>query len=261
MSGWIIFKSVFWLRLQFHLGSNKYFLGSVCVHFNSCVTCCCYKLLENTTIGHVKNKPTRDGVIHLLGVSIKKYNHLLGKSLGDPCDLWIWRLLMRSCPQSSFSLTLSGASVKVIQLLQHFEHLASVFAQAVAVWGKEYGVRTIVGEVLRSEHTSITEQNLPTVATSFFCIKILNLHYGYYREIGQRSGEELAREGSGVKAFSLFLSELATMVPDLIIPNISMLITHLEGEVTHTHTHLNTSTCSWKTVLLSWNSVPKSLVN
>lgn len=87
MSGWIIFKSVFWLRLQFHLGSNKYFLGSVCVHFNSCVTCCCYKLLENTTIGHVKNKPTRDGVIHLLGVSIKKYNHLLGKSLGDPCDL------------------------------------------------------------------------------------------------------------------------------------------------------------------------------
>uniref|UniRef100_A0A3P8X2W7 Condensin complex subunit 1 n=1 Tax=Cynoglossus semilaevis TaxID=244447 RepID=A0A3P8X2W7_CYNSE len=136
--------------------------------FVSCVTCCCYKLLENTTIGHVKNKPTRDGVIHLLGVSIKKYNHLL------------------------------GASVKVIQLLQHFEHLASVFAQAVAVWGKEYGVRTIVGEVLR--------------------------------EIGQRSGEELAREGSGVKAFSLFLSELATMVPDLIIPNISMLITHLEGE-------------------------------
>lgn len=44
----------------------------------SCVTCCCYKLLENPTIGHVKSKPTRDAIIHLLGVLIKKYNHLLG---------------------------------------------------------------------------------------------------------------------------------------------------------------------------------------
>lgn len=44
----------------------------------SCVTCCCYKLLENPTISHVKSKPTRDGIIHLLGVLIKKYNHLLG---------------------------------------------------------------------------------------------------------------------------------------------------------------------------------------
>lgn len=47
----------------------------------SCVTCCCYKLLENPTISHVKSKPTRDGIIHLLGVLIKKYNHLLGESV------------------------------------------------------------------------------------------------------------------------------------------------------------------------------------
>uniref|UniRef100_A0A1A8NDX5 Condensin complex subunit 1 n=1 Tax=Nothobranchius rachovii TaxID=451742 RepID=A0A1A8NDX5_9TELE len=136
--------------------------------FVSCVTCCCYKLLENPTIGHVKSKPTRDGIIHLLGLSIKKYNHFL------------------------------GASVKVIQLLQHFEQLSSVFAQAVFVWSTEYGVRSIVGEVIR--------------------------------EIGQRSSEELAREGSGVRSFSSFLSELSALVPELMIPNISVLITHLEGE-------------------------------
>ncbi|CAL8290173.1 unnamed protein product [Merluccius merluccius] len=136
--------------------------------FISCVTCCCYKLLENPTIGHVKSKPTRDAVIHLLGVLIKKYNHLL------------------------------GASVKVIQLLQHFEQLSSVCAQAVSVWSTEFGVRAIIGEVIR--------------------------------EIGQKSSEELAREGSGVKAFSSFLSELSSLVPELIIPNISVLITHLEGE-------------------------------
>ncbi|XP_061633549.1 condensin complex subunit 1 isoform X2 [Phyllopteryx taeniolatus] len=136
--------------------------------FTSCVTCCCYKLLENPTISHVKSKPTRDGIIHLLGLLIKKYNHLL------------------------------GASLKVIQLLQHFEQLSSVFAQAVSVWSTEYGVRAIIGEVMR--------------------------------EIGQKSTEELAREGSGVKAFSSFLSELSALVPELLIPNISVLITHLEGE-------------------------------
>ncbi|XP_057690513.1 condensin complex subunit 1 isoform X2 [Corythoichthys intestinalis] len=136
--------------------------------FTSCVTCCCYKLLENPTIGHVKSKPTKEGVIHLLGLLIKKYNHLL------------------------------GASVKVIQLLQHFEQLSSVFAQALSVWSTEYGVRAIIGEVIR--------------------------------EIGQKSSEELAREGSGVKAFSTFLSELGALVPELLIPNISVLITHLEGE-------------------------------
>uniref|UniRef100_A0A8C9YEG9 Condensin complex subunit 1 n=1 Tax=Sander lucioperca TaxID=283035 RepID=A0A8C9YEG9_SANLU len=136
--------------------------------FISCVTCCCYKLLENPTISHVKSKPTRDGIIHLLGVLIKKYNHLL------------------------------GAGVKVIQLLQHFEQLSSVFAQAVSVWSTEYGVRAIIGEVIR--------------------------------EIGQRSSEELAREASGVKAFASFIAELGSLVPELVIPNISVLITHLEGE-------------------------------
>lgn len=51
------------------------------------------------------------------------------------------------------------------------------------------------------------------------------------REIGQKSSDELAREGSGVKAFSSFLSELSTLVPEIMIPNISVLLTHLEGEV------------------------------
>lgn len=43
----------------------------------------------------------------------------------------------------------TGASVKVIQLLQHFEQLSSVCAQAVSVWSTEYGVRAIIGEVIR----------------------------------------------------------------------------------------------------------------
>ncbi|XP_026999057.2 condensin complex subunit 1 isoform X1 [Tachysurus fulvidraco] len=136
--------------------------------FVSCVTCCCYKLLENPTISHMKSKPTRDAIIHVLGLMVKKYNHML------------------------------GACVKVIQLLQHFEQLSAVCAQAVAAWSSEYGIKAIVGEIMR--------------------------------EIGQKSSEELAREGSGVKAFSSFLSELSTLVPEIMIPNISVLLTHLDGE-------------------------------
>ncbi|XP_063055343.1 condensin complex subunit 1 isoform X2 [Engraulis encrasicolus] len=136
--------------------------------FVSCVTCCCYKLLENPTISHVKSKPTRDLIILVLGAMIKKYNHML------------------------------GARVKVIQLLQHFEQLAGVCAQAVATWSSDFGVKAIVGEIIR--------------------------------EIGQKSSEELSREGSGVKAFSSFLSELSTLVPEVMIPNISVILTHLEGE-------------------------------
>ncbi|KAM3872854.1 condensin complex subunit 1-like [Diretmus argenteus] len=153
------------LQLDIH---SLWSLSLVEEEFISCVTCCCYKLLENPTISHVKSKPTRDGIIHLLGLLIKKYNHLL------------------------------GASVKVIQLLQHFEQLSSVFAQAVYVWSTEFEVRAIIGEVIR--------------------------------EIGQKSNEELAREGSGVKAFASFLSELSALVPEFMILNISVLITHLEGE-------------------------------
>lgn len=60
------------------------------------------------------------------------------------------------------------------------------------------------------------------------------LPFYLFREIGQKSSEELVREGSGVKAFASFLSELGALVPELMTPYISVLITHLEGEVQHT---------------------------
>lgn len=75
--------------------------------------------------------------------------------------------------------------------------------------------------------------------------------FSFFREIGQRSSEELAREGSGVKAFASFISELGALVPELMLPNISVVIPHLEGEVfninsfiiyiSHKHTYLKGS--------------------
>uniref|UniRef100_A0A8C4S641 Condensin complex subunit 1 n=1 Tax=Erpetoichthys calabaricus TaxID=27687 RepID=A0A8C4S641_ERPCA len=136
--------------------------------FSSLITCCCYKLLENPFLNQAKNKGTKETILHLLGVLIKKYNHLV------------------------------GASVKVVQLLQHFEHLAPVFAQAVSLWVTEYSAKSIVGEVMR--------------------------------EIGLKSHEDLAHEGSGTRAYATFLTELASAVPATMIPAISVLLEYLDGE-------------------------------
>lgn len=54
------------------------FVCAMFVGLCSCVTCCCYKLLENPTISHMKSKSTRDAIIHVLGIMVKKYNHMLG---------------------------------------------------------------------------------------------------------------------------------------------------------------------------------------
>lgn len=43
----------------------------------------------------------------------------------------------------------AGASLKIIQLLQHFEHLVIPLAQAVELISTEYGVKTMVAEIMR----------------------------------------------------------------------------------------------------------------
>ncbi|XP_066568478.1 condensin complex subunit 1 isoform X2 [Amia ocellicauda] len=136
--------------------------------FISCVSSCCYKLLETPAISQARSRTCRLAVLHLLGLLVKRYNHML------------------------------GASVKVVQFLQHFEHLPSVFAQALQLWTEEYGVKGIVGEVIR--------------------------------EISLKSSEEMAREGSGVKAYSCFLAELAALVPEAVLPHVSVILPYLEGE-------------------------------
>lgn len=81
-----------------------------------------------------------------------KYNHLLGERRNHILnDHSAWLLMIIKCFNLVlYSLqTLSGTSVKVIQLLQHFEQLSSVFAQAVFVWSTEFGVRAIIGEIIR----------------------------------------------------------------------------------------------------------------
>ncbi|XP_051819614.1 condensin complex subunit 1 isoform X1 [Antechinus flavipes] len=136
--------------------------------FVSLLTGCCYRLLENPSISHQKNRPTREAITHLLGVALTRYNHML------------------------------SATLKIIQMLQHFEHLVSVLVAAVSVWSTEYGMKSIVGEIVR--------------------------------EIGQKCPQELSRDTSGAKGYASFLTELAEQVPTIMMSSMSVLLDHLDGE-------------------------------
>ncbi|XP_072280070.1 condensin complex subunit 1 isoform X2 [Pyxicephalus adspersus] len=136
--------------------------------FISMVTGCCYKMLENPSIGALKNKPLWEALSHLLGVAVKRSNDTL------------------------------SVSVKVIQLLQHFEHVAPVLVHALTLWATEYGMKALVGEIMR--------------------------------KIGQKSCQDLSKESSSVKTLATFITQLAERIPAIVMPNISVLLDYLDGE-------------------------------
>ncbi|XP_056386755.1 condensin complex subunit 1 isoform X1 [Hyla sarda] len=136
--------------------------------FISMVTGCCYRMMENPSIGALKNKSLWEALSHLLGVAVKRSNDIL------------------------------SVSVKVIQLLQHFEHLAPVLVHALTLWATEYGMKSLVGEIMR--------------------------------KIGQKSCQDLSRETAGVKTLYTFITQLSERIPAIMMPNISVLLDYLDGE-------------------------------
>ena len=42
-----------------------------------------------------------------------------------------------------------GVSLKVVQMLQHFEHLVTPLAQAVEIFANTFGAKNVVSEVIR----------------------------------------------------------------------------------------------------------------
>ncbi|NXE81666.1 CND1 protein, partial [Cochlearius cochlearius] len=136
--------------------------------FVSLMTGSCYRILENPSIGLQKYRATREAVTHLLAAALMHYDHVF------------------------------SATLKITQMLQHFEHVAPVFAQAVSLWATEYGLKTLVGELLR--------------------------------EIGQKCPQDLARDASGIKGYATFITELAEQIPALVLSNMSVLLHHLDEE-------------------------------
>ncbi|KAM6290268.1 condensin complex subunit 1 [Porphyrio hochstetteri] len=136
--------------------------------FVSLMTGNCYRILENPSIGLQKYRATREAITHLLAVALTRYDHMF------------------------------NATLKITQMLQHFEHVAPVFAQAVSVWATEYGLKSLVGELLR--------------------------------EIGHKSPQDLVRDASGVKGYATFITDLAEQIPALVLSHMSVILCHLDGE-------------------------------
>ncbi|NXW05817.1 CND1 protein, partial [Fregetta grallaria] len=136
--------------------------------FVSLITGSCYHILENPGICLQKYRATREAVTHLLAAALNHYDHMF------------------------------SATLKIMQMLQHFEHVAPVFAQAVSLWATEYGLKSLVGELLR--------------------------------EIGQKCLQDLAHDASGIKGYATFITELAEQIPALVLSNMSVLLRHLDGE-------------------------------
>ncbi|NWU63916.1 CND1 protein, partial [Pterocles burchelli] len=136
--------------------------------FVSLMTGSCYRILENPSIGLQKYRATREAVTHVLAAALVHYDHMF------------------------------SATLKITQMLQHFEHVAPVFAQAVSLWATEYGLKSLVGELLR--------------------------------EIGQKCLQDQARDASGIKGYATFITELAEQIPALVLSNMSVLLRHLDGE-------------------------------
>ena len=95
-----------------------------------------------------------------------------------------------------YNYTLS-CSLKFVQHLKHFEHLVSVFSQAVEVMVVDFSCNSMVMEIVR--------------------------------EISRIDSKELARDTGGTMSYSLFL-ELAERLPESVKPCVSLLMAHLEGE-------------------------------
>ncbi|GAB6019778.1 Ncapd2p [Chamberlinius hualienensis] len=92
---------------------------------------------------------------------------------------------------------LVGHAVKIVQHLQFFDHSATSLAQAVVIFVKEYKMNELFNEIIR--------------------------------EIANISARD-SQEVSGSRAFVTFLTEVTKQIPSLILPNISYLASHLDGD-------------------------------
>ena len=102
--------------------------------------------------------------------------------------------VQRSYPTSH----LSGACMKIVQLLQQHESLSSPFASLMLVCVRDYDIKTVVAQVIR--------------------------------EIAQIEPGELARDTNATRNYCNFLLELGSTCGPVVLSAISSLLPHLDGD-------------------------------
>lgn len=92
-----------------------------------------------------------------------------------------------------------GAQISIMQSLQYYEHLSEPMAEALTVLAKEF------------DHNQLAEEILREIAQKHFS----------------------AQDTKGPRAFSRFLVRLAELAPRLVLKQISLLLSHLDSEVSY----------------------------
>lgn len=91
-----------------------------------------------------------------------------------------------------------SCTLRMIQLLQHFEHVAPACVHGITTMIELFNCGSMVVDLVR--------------------------------EIGQVDPHDLARDTSSSRNYAAFLSELAEKIPSSFIPCISLLSVHLDEE-------------------------------
>eukprot|EP00055_Hartaetosiga_balthica_P015203 m.88274 g.88274 ORF g.88274 m.88274 type:complete len:1349 (-) comp8804_c0_seq1:2050-6096(-) len=91
-----------------------------------------------------------------------------------------------------------ACSTSIVHLLPHFEHLATPLASML--------------------HSFVTKNKCPNVVDDVL------------REIGRMDPTDFVKDASGARYFSAFLVELGSLLPDSVLPSLSVLLPHLDGE-------------------------------
>ncbi|KAF2368286.1 Condensin complex subunit 1 C-terminal [Trinorchestia longiramus] len=131
----------------------------------------CYKILETPSMGHNRCKGIRDSLFQIIGVLVNRYNHGL------------------------------ACSLKTMQLVQHFEHLASVCANGLALLVNQFGCINVIGDVVRE----IAKMDLGCLESS-------------------------SKDSAAVRNYTQFLMELAELVPQALVPSLPLLFTFLDND-------------------------------
>lgn len=137
--------------------------------FVNMISSCCYKIIEDPCIASVKHKELRVFIFQIVGYLIKRYNH------GISC------------------------TVKIVQLLKNCEHLVSPLAQAVVMFIRNHGCKSLVREIVR-EISAMEDGN-------------------------ENAG------GDSSKMIAAFLNEVAGHGAEYVIPAMEELLLNLEKEV------------------------------
>lgn len=135
--------------------------------FINLVANCCFKLIEDPN--SAKTSAVKDSVVTILGLNIKKHNYAI------------------------------ACVVKIMQLLQAHEHAAGFFADAILVFVEKFGLRNMVGDIIR--------------------------------ELCRLDSLESAQDLGSTRNIAIFLVELSERVPELVLKSASLLLSLLDVKV------------------------------